>query len=102
MPIRPLRDNVVAVLLGNTDMVGFLHIPENKQQALLQSTDALVIYSGTLAKNQGIEAGSIIHVSEVWGEPITHNGHKMKIGRSRDINGLREGLTIRDMNAYLD
>jgi hypothetical protein len=89
-------------MLDNTDMIGSLVIPKNYQQALLQHGRALVLAAGPKAQEQGIEAGAIIHCSEVWGEKFVVNGKAYKVGRSRDINGLCPGERIADTGKYLD
>lgn len=100
--IRPLRDMLVAVMLDDTNKCGLLVMPENYKQALLQHGRALVLAAGPKAREQGIEAGCIIHVSEVWGEKFEHRGRQVKVGRSRDINGVIPGERISDLNKYLD
>ena len=100
--IKPLRDIIVAVLLDDVTKSGLLHIPVNYSEAMLQHGRALVLASGPIAVEQGCVPGVVIHVSEAWGQAITHNGKKYKMGRSRDINGILPGETVPDFNKYLD
>lgn len=102
MNIRPLRDNIVAVMLDDTDKSGPLIIPKNYSQKLLQHGRALVLAAGPIAKEQGIDSGTVIHCSEVWGEKMRVGEKVYKIGRSRDIDGICPGERIADLQRYQD
>lgn len=104
MKIKPLRDLIVAAPLEPTDKVGILTMPENYKQALRTHFKCVVINAGPDAAKL-CPPGTIIHVSESWGEQYQD---KMKperrfiIGRIRDINGICEGEQVQDTNKYLD
>lgn len=102
MKIKPLRDLIVAVPLEDSGMVGLLHMPDNKLQALATHQKLLVVASGPKAIEQGCEVGCLIHASERWGEKLDYGKRQPRIGRLRDINGLVEGVRLADTNAYLD
>ena len=100
--IKPLRDIIAAIPLEERGMVGLLHMPANDKQALGTHRRMLVLYAGPTAKEQGCEAGAVIHASERWGEEFVHRGRVLWIGRTRDINGLVDGVRITDLGKYLD
>jgi len=99
--IKPLRDLIVATPLEETDKVGLLTMPENYKQALRVHYRAVVLFSGPKA-TKDVPPGSIVHVSESWGEKFTYRNKPVWIGRIRDINGVCEGDRIADYNSYLD
>jgi hypothetical protein len=100
--IKPLRDNIVAVPIEEPKKIGLLWMPENKKQALRVHYRSVVLYSGPKAKEL-CPPGTIIHVSESWGEEFQHRGKTVWIGRIRDINGICEDQTpLKDFNSYLD
>ncbi len=100
--IKPLRDIIVAVMLDDTDKSGLLVMPKNYSQKLLQHGKAVVLAAGPIAQEQGIEAGTVIHCSEAWGEAMEVGLKKYRIGRSRDIDGVCVGERIKDTGKYLD
>ena len=100
--IRPLRDMIVVVMLDDTTKTGTLHLPENYKQALIQHGRALVLYAGPKAREEGCPPGMVVHVSETWGEPMEHNGRKLKIGSLKFINGMLPGEQVEDRMKYMD
>ena len=100
--IRPTRDNIVAIPIEEPKKIGLLWMPDNDKQALRVHYRAVVLYAGPKAKEL-CPSGTIIHVSESWGEQFRHKGKTVWIGRIRDINGICEEQTsIRDLATYLD
>lgn len=102
--IKPLRDLIVATPLEPTDKVGLLTIPENYKQSLRTHFKCVVINAGPAAM-EVCPPGTIIHVSESWGDQFWDRmkpERKFIIGRIRDINGVCEGERIKDTNKYLD
>lgn len=99
--IRPLRDNIVCIPLETPRMVGALWMPDNDRQALRTHYKALVLYSGPKAQDD-CPRGSVVHISQSWGEEFTHEGRKVWIGRTRDINGILPGEVIEDKTRYMD
>jgi co-chaperonin GroES (HSP10) len=85
--IQPLRDNLIAVPREATDRVGALFMPANSQQALRTHFEAKVIGAGPDAVKI-CPVGSVIHVSESWGQNMVILGKQHKFGRLRDINGV--------------
>jgi|GEM_PF-1993853 co-chaperonin GroES (HSP10) len=92
---RPLKDNLIARPVEETNKQGLLIIPPNYQQALRTHFRCVVVGSGPLSKEMA-PVGSIIHVSESWGEKFIYEGNMFICGRLRDINGVIDGeaLTI--------
>lgn len=86
--IKPLRDILVCIPDEPVGRVGALYMPDNSLQCLRTHRRMVILFSGPKAREQGCEAGVKIHASESWGEEFMHNGKKVWIGRSRDINGI--------------
>lgn len=101
MKIKPLRDIIVAVALEEVGRAGLLYMPENYKQSLVQHHKALVIASGPNAEEH-CPVGSIVHVSETWGESFIYGKRTVKIGRIRDINGVLPDARVKDVAKYLD
>jgi co-chaperonin GroES (HSP10) len=101
--IKPLRDMIVAVPVAAADtrQVGLLVMPDNTLQNLRTHYKAVVLFSGPKAKDT-VPPGTIVHVSESWGEQFIYRNRKVWIGRIRDINGVVEGEALVDTNKYLD
>ena len=92
--ILPLRDNIIAVPVEATDRVGLLYMPENFKQSLRTHYCAKVLFAGPEAV-ETCPNGTIIHVTESWGDPVLLDGVKAWIGRMRDINGyMKEGKLV--------
>lgn len=100
--IKPLKDNIVAVMLDDPDRAGALFIPKNQSQAMLQNVRALVVASGPVAREGGVEPGVIIYCSEVWGDKLTLGNKEYKIGKLRHIIGICPEERVKDVNRYLD
>ena len=100
--IKPLKDYIVAVPCEEVGRVGLLYMPDNSLQGLRTHRKMVVLYAGPKAKEDGCEAGCIVHASESWGDVIDHKGKKMWIGRLRDVNGIVEGVAVVDKNRYQD
>ena len=99
--IKPLRDLIVAVPCEEVGRVGLLYMPDNTKQSLRTHRKMVVLYSGPLAKDD-CPAGTVIHASDTWGDEIMHKEKKMWLGRLRDINGIVEGVAIKDTAKYKD
>lgn len=98
--MRPLRDLIVAIPLeDDIKKVGALFIPENYQQDLRVHYKALVLFSGPKAMEH-CPPGTVVWVSESWGDKWLHKGRKVRIGRIRDINAVLEGEVVPDHNKY--
>jgi len=100
--IKPLRDIIVCVPCEEVGRVGALYMPDNKLQSLRTHRKMLVIAAGPEAVKQGCESGSIVHASDVWGDPLPYGEKKAWIGRLRDVTGICEGEQVVDKGRYLD
>jgi len=92
---RPLGDKLIARPVEETNKQGMLIIPPNYRQDLRTHFRCVVVGSGP--KSESIApVGSIIHVTESWGEKFIYQGNQFICGRLRDINGVISGeaLTI--------
>jgi co-chaperonin GroES (HSP10) len=90
---QPLGDKIIARAVEPTNKQGMLIIPPNYSQALRTHYRAVVVASGAKAKDIA-PVGSIIHVSESWGEKFIYEGNAFISGRLRDVNGVVEGEVL--------
>ena len=100
--ITPLKDNIIAVPCEEVGRVGALWMPNNKLQSLRTHRKMLVLYAGPKAKQEGVESGVVVHCSESWGEQIIYKEKTMWFGRLRDVNGICEGVQLKDTAKYSD
>ena len=92
---RPLGDKIIARPVEETNKAGLLIIPPNYRQDLRTHFRCVVLSSGPKAEEYA-PAGTIVHVSQSWGEKFIFEGKQLICGRLRDINAVMEGeaLTI--------
>lgn len=98
---QPLGDKIIARPVGEQGKIGTLIIPPNYKQGLGTHHKAVVLAAGPKAVDKA-PPGTIIHVSERWGERFIYDGKDLYSGRLRDINFILDGEALVDTNAYTD
>lgn len=102
---QPLGDKIIARPVGDQGKVGTLFIPPNQRQGLGTHHKAVILAAGPKALGKDgkvVPSGTIIHVSERWGERFIYDGKDLYSGRLRDINFILDGEALADTNTYTD